>query len=230
MKYFLVIICLLVVFHACSRADETLPAGGLTISQASQDMILYYETGGQAYYASRLKHPCVPPGQSGITIGIGYDLGYNTKEQIATDWGTFIPAAQVARLQTVAGLKQSAAKAALIRVKDISIPWETAVAVYKLKTVPRFAAMTERAYPGITKLHPHIQGVVLSTSFNRGTAFSPYDRRKELVWTRDDVKNGKIGQLPSYQLQMRRLWPTIGGLQKRYSAHAGLMQRAVDNP
>lgn len=228
MRYFLVIICLLIGYHACSRADETLPAGGLTISRTSEDMILYYETGGQTYYSSRLKRPTVPPGASGITIGIGYDLGYNSPAQIAADWGAFLPAAQVARLQTVAGLTRTGARAALIRVKDIMIPWETAVAVYRIKTVPRFAGMTERAYPGITAMHPHVQGVVLSTSFNRGTAFSPYDRRKELVWTRDDVKAGKPDRLADYQMQMRRLWPTIPGLQKRYAAHAGLMQRAVD--
>lgn len=230
MRYFLVIICLLVGYHACSHAAETLPAGGLTISQASEDLILYYETGGQTYYNARLKRLTVPPGASGVTGGVGYDFGYNTREQIAADWGPFLPAAQVARLQTVAGLKQASARAALARVKDISIPWETAVAVYKVKTVPRFAAMTLKAYPGVLNLHPHIQGVILSTSFNRGTAFAPYDRRKELAWTRDDVKNGKIAKLPSYQMQMRRLWPTIGGLQKRYAAHAGLMQRALDNP
>jgi hypothetical protein len=226
MRFLAAILALL----SSAPAVETLPAGGLTISQASQDMILYYETGGQAYYSARLKRPSVPPGASGITIGIGYDLGYNSREQISADWGSFLPAAQVARLQTVAGLKQAGAKAALVRVKDITVPWETAVAVYRLRTVPRFAAMTQQAYPGLTTMHPHVQGVILSTTFNRGAAFSPYARRKELVWTRSDVLAGTPTNLPSYQLQMRRLWPTIPGLQKRYAAHAGLIQSSIDKP
>ena len=209
-------------------AGEPLAAGNLRISAESRELILRYETGGQAEYTARLQHPEVPPGASGITIGIGYDLGYNTREQIASDWGGVIPAAQVTRLQGVAGLKGAAARAALARVKDIAIPWSAAVRVYETKTVPRFARDTERAYPGVLALPWHIQGVMLSTSFNRGTAFAPYERRKELCWSRDAIARGEKIQLPSYQLQMRRLWPTIPGLQKRYSAHAGLMQRALD--
>ncbi len=209
------------------RAD-TIPAGNLRISTESRDMILYYETGGQAYYTARLQRPTVPPGASGVTIGIGYDLGYNTAAQIKADWSGVIPDVHVTRLMTVAGRKGETARAVLSRVRDIIIPWDAAVRVYELKTVPRFAALTESTYRGLLTTSPHIQGVMLSTTFNRGSAMSPYSRRKELVWTRDDIAAGRLAKLPDYQLQMRRLWPGIGGLQKRYAAHAGLMQRALD--
>lgn len=207
---------------------ETLPAGELRISPESRELILYYETGGQGNYIAKLERPTVPPGASGITVGIGYDLGYNTAGQIRADWGGMIPAPQVERLASVAGRTGANARAALSRVRDIVIPWEAAVKVYENRTVPRFAALTVKAYPGIKATPPHIQGVMLSTSFNRGTAFSPYERRKELVWTRDDIRAAKLAKLPDYQLSMRRLWPTIRGLQRRYAAHAGLMQKALD--
>ncbi len=206
---------------------ETIPAGELRISTESRDMILFYETGGQGYYQARLSHPTVPPGQSGITIGIGYDLGYNTPSQIRADWKGEIPEPQLERLAGVAGRTGSSAKAALSRVRDIVIPWESASRVYERRTVPRFAAMTAATYQGIKNQDPHIQGVMLSTTFNRGTAMSPYERRKELVWTRDDLRAGRNAKLPDYQLSMRRLWPTIPGLQKRYAAHAGLMNKAL---
>lgn len=203
-----------------------LKAGPLTISKASKDIIIYYEVGGASYYTSRLQFPTVPPGFSGITIGIGYDLGYNSRDQIQKDWGGKLPQAQVDRLKGVAGLKQASAKAALARVKDIRIPWDTALAVYDERTVPRFAALTAKAYPGLKNMNPDIQGIILSTSFNRGTSFAG-DRRRELLWTRNDVKIGKADKLGTYQLQMRRLWPNILGLQRRYTAHAGLIEKSL---
>ncbi len=207
------------------RAD-TIKAGDLTISPASKELILYYEVGGASYYSSQLERPTVPPGFSGITIGIGYDLGYNSKAQIKADWGDKLPSAQVARLQNVAGKTGASARAALGSVRDIRIPYATAIQVYDQRTVPRFAALTKNAYPGLTKMNPDIQGVILSTSFNRGTSFSG-DRRRELLWTRNDIASGKVEKLSSYQLQMRRLWPSIKGLQRRYTAHAGLIDKSL---
>lgn len=220
------IAAILGIFATPAPAD-TIPAGPLRISTESRDMILYYETGGQGYYQARLQRPTVPPGQSGITIGIGYDLGYNSRAQIKADWAGAIPDAQIERLAGVAGLTGSKAKAALGRVRDIVVPWTAAAKVYESRTVPRFAALTAATYPGITNQHPHTQGVILSTTFNRGSAMAPFERRKELVWSRDDIRAGKAAKLPSYQLSMRRLWPNIAGLQKRYTAHAGLIQNAL---
>ncbi len=214
MKAFLLLLC-------------SLPASALEPSPEAKALCIYYETGGEGYYKAKLARPTVPPAPSGVTIGCGYDLGYTSRAQIAADWGSHLTPAQVERLQSVAGLRGASAKAALPRVRDIIIPWTAAMAVYDKRTTPRFARLTETAYPGILKAHPHIQGVMLSTSFNRGTSFNG-DRRRELRWTRDDLRAGKVAKLPSYQLQMRRLWPTIPGLQKRYAAHAGLMQRGVD--
>lgn len=204
-------------------------SGGMRISKEAMDLIVEFETGGQSYYNARLKRPTVPPGFSGITWAAGYDAGYNTAAQIRADWKGVIPDAHVERLASVAGLKQAKAKAALARVKDIAIPWDAAMTVYKKKTLPRFAKLTEQTYPGLTKMHPHIQGVMVSTTFNRGSSLSG-DRRRELLWSRNDIRAGINKKLPAYQTQMRRLWLSIKGLQRRYTAHAGLMQRALDDP
>ena len=57
------------------------------LSDKAYNLILKYEVGGgSAYYNKALKNPCYPGGASGVTIGIGYDLGYNTKAQFTNDW------------------------------------------------------------------------------------------------------------------------------------------------
>ena len=67
-------------------AVPTLPAGRALISKEAYDLIVQYECGGQVYYTSRLSNPTWPGGASGVTIGIGYDLGYNAVDQIRKDW------------------------------------------------------------------------------------------------------------------------------------------------
>ena len=40
-----------------------------------------------------------PGGDSGVTIGIGYDLGYVTIDQFEFDWGPYFTADQLNRLR-----------------------------------------------------------------------------------------------------------------------------------
>jgi len=129
-----------------------LVAGDLRISPESRELIIRYETGGMAEYNATLQHPEVPPGASGITIGIGYDLGYNTANQIAADWSGVLPAPQVARLQSVAGKTGAAARAALVRVKDIRVPWEAALKVYETRTVPRFRPFNASSWSSVASV------------------------------------------------------------------------------
>lgn len=73
-------------------------------------------TSGFAYYNQRLKKPTVPDPEntsSGVTIGIGYDCGYNTAAQIRQTWQSILPLHQVNALAACAGLKKQAAVNAL---------------------------------------------------------------------------------------------------------------------
>lgn len=71
-------------FFACGD----MPASGLVLSDRAVDMIIRYETGGKAYYVKKLVRPTWPGGDSGVTIGIGYDLGYYSAAQIRSDWAS----------------------------------------------------------------------------------------------------------------------------------------------
>ena len=45
--------------------------------------------GGQRYYERFLARPTWPGFASGVTVGVGYDCGYNSAEVILQDWRRF---------------------------------------------------------------------------------------------------------------------------------------------
>jgi hypothetical protein len=205
--------------------EKTIPAGGLAVSNEARDLIVYYECGGQGYYNSKLKTPTWPGGASGVTIGIGYDLGYNSKAQIAADW-SHIDSTRVARLQSVAGLKGQTAKLALGRAKGVVISWEEALVVFDKKTIPRFGKDTYNTFPKLSAEHPHGQGAMMSIVFNRGSSLSG-GTRLEMRQIRDALVAGKSHQVPDLIRAMRRLWvgKNLPGLLKRRVAEAALYEK-----
>ena len=53
------------------------------ISDKAFKLIIKYEVGGgEAYYNKYLKKPSWPGAFSGVTIGVGYDLGYNRTDEL----------------------------------------------------------------------------------------------------------------------------------------------------
>ena len=68
-----------------SLLDEVLgpsdlqPEHNLVVSRKGLDQLMHFEISSESYYRNRLSRPIWPRGASGITIGVGYDLGYNSK-------------------------------------------------------------------------------------------------------------------------------------------------------
>lgn len=219
---------------AMARPPQTTPdpptiqAGPLRISEQARDLIIQYECGGMAYYNSRLTRPTWPGGASGVTVGIGSDLGYITQAQIAEQW-SHLGRDRVAALQTVTGLKGQTARAAVGRVRHVVISWQEAVVHFEKSTLPRWGNLTHRAFPELDKTHPHCQGAIKSIAFNRGTSMRGNSRR-EMVWVRDDIQKGNLRPVPGHILAMRRLWIGKGldGLLKRRVAEAALFQRGAE--
>lgn len=202
--------------------------GPLTISPEAKDLILYYETGGKKYYEKNLIKITWPGGQSGATGGIGYDFGFNTKAQIAQDW-SFLGPKNLALLQSTAGLKGVAGKEAAKRIKPfVSIPWNDAVRVFEKNTLPRFSKLTQSAFPGVEKTHPHMQGALVSLVFNRGASLTG-DSRREMKNIQTHIGNKKYYLVPNEILAMRRVWYGKGldGLLARRVAEANLAKKGL---
>lgn len=198
----------------------------MALNAASMKLILDFEVGGgEAYYNSKgLKSPIWPGAASGVTIGVGYDLGYNSADTIRADWSAQVDEPTLARLCTVAGKTGQAAKAARASVKDIVIPWAAALVVYEAVTIPKFITQTRNAFPGYDNLDPNCQGALVSLVFNRGGSMNG-DRRIEMRAIRDLVPQKDYPGIADQLRKMKRIWKGTDiekGMNRRRDAEAEL--------
>lgn len=199
----------------------------MNLSTESRKLILDFEVGGgEAYYNKFLSKPTWPGAASGVTVGIGYDLGYNSRATILADWSDLPEAGELAK---TAGIKGSAAKAALGSVKGIRIPWAKALAVYEDTTVPKFWRLCQRTYPGFDALHPNCQGALLSLTFNRGSAMDG-DRRREMRAIQGLARAQDYQGIADQLRAMKRIWRGTdieAGMTRRREAEARLVETCV---
>lgn len=200
--------------------------GPLTVSPDALELITESEISGRSNYEKTLHRPTWPGAASGVTIGIGYDVGYNTPSQVRQDWGErSLPDAHLESLTRAAGVKGEKARSLAKSLNYISIPWDKAKAVFEQCTLPRFAKLTAETFPGVDKLHPHIQGALLSLIFNRGNSLNG-DRRREMRAIREHIIAGRIDRIPAEFRKMKRLWEgqNLKGLLVRRDAEADLVE------
>ena len=214
-------------FLAKSMPD--LPKGAsMQVSQKSLDMIVSFEVSSPAIYEKKYRKPTWPGGQSGVTIGVGFDLGYYTVKQVTDAFGKYVTANMLQLMLSVRGLKGVAAKNALGGVMAIDIPYTTAAQVFHESTLPSFAAQTRKIYPGVEKLPPDAQGGLLSLIYNRGTSLTG-DRRTEMAAIVPLVAKGNLAGIADQIRAMKRLWPTVKGLRDRRDKEADLVANATFN-
>ena len=203
------------------------------LSKAALDLIIKHEVGGgEAYYNKALKSPCYPGGASGVTIGIGYDIGYNTLKQFETDWKQHLSNDTFQRLSAHLGKKSDTAKAAIPSIKDISIPWSIAFEVFKSRTLPRFIKETTIAFPGSDKLNADAFGALVSLVFNRGGSVAGTSRQ-EMLNIKEAIAGKKAtaniyNYIADQIVAMKRLWvgKNLPGLLKRRDEEAALVRNS----
>lgn len=187
------------------------PNPKIGVSDKAYALILKYEVGGgESYYNKALKRPTYPGGQSGVTIGIGYDLGYNTASQFKKDWYQHLDVNSYNLLATTIGKKGAAAKSCIARVKNINVSWDSAESVFQSDTLPRFINETKRAFPGSDALHPDAFGTLVSLVFNRGGSVTGASRMEM-----NNIRKAILGEIKTLNLYnyiagqiiaMKRLW------------------------
>ena len=206
------------------------------LSKKSLNLILEFEVGGgENYYNKFLKNPTWPEGQSGVTIGVGYDLGYVNKAEFSEDWKD-LPKEIFDRLYKVVGIKGYNAKNLIRGLKDIVIPWDLALKVFNNKTVTKFWNLTKETFPNFDNLPEDAKGGLVSLVFNRGNSLEG-DRRREMKLIRDGMAittnyDQKALTFIANQIRnMKRIW--IGGsiekgMSRRRDAEAKLIEESLN--
>jgi GH24 family phage-related lysozyme (muramidase) len=170
-----------------------------------------------------------PPGESGITIGVGFDLGYCTPLEFDTAWRRHLSPEDYQRLAAVIGKKGNAAEAVKSSLRTVKpITSAAAKEVFYRCTLPKWTMQTARAFPGLHVLTPDQQGVLVSLVFNRGPSLGG-GRRVEMaqiarVLQTTATPKSKARQISALLRSMKRLWPTIPGLRRRREEEAKLME------
>lgn len=201
----------------------------MIISQRAFDLIVSEETGGQRQYEATEIHPTWPGGASGVTIGIGYDCGYESAASIKADWSEHLPEATVTELCSCAGIHGSPARALAHELRSsISVGWTVALDVFKQRDVPKWEAIVTKALPNTDKLPPDSFGALVSLCFNRGASFDlPGARYSEMRNIKHYMTTEEFDLIPVAIRGMKRLWPDMSGLRNRRDHEAELFEQGL---
>lgn len=187
--------------------------------------VINFESGGENYYNKYLKSVSWPGGASGLTIGIGADLGYMSRLEFEEYFSGFFTKEESAKLVSVIGLKSEKARAALSFVRGIKLPWEDAMSAFLNWTLPKFWNLTKNLWPGFDSLCEASQIALVSLVFNRGTSTKGSSRVemkniKQLVLKKD--YSGIANEIRS----MKRLWlgKKLDGLMRRRDLEAKMIE------
>lgn len=199
------------------------------ISRRSFDDIVGYEVTSEALYNKRYRWPTWPGEQSGVTIGIGYDVGQQSKAQFLADWSGRIPAAMLKALAKTCGVTGPAARPLAAKLRGVvDIPWDVALDVFSNHDVPRYLAICRHALPGFDDLSPDCQGSILSIVFNRGASFNNGGARyAEMRGIKAAMKSGDLARIPALIRSMKRLWAADSGLIPRREREAQLFEHGL---
>jgi GH24 family phage-related lysozyme (muramidase) len=202
-------------------------AGSSTpISNQAFDLIVMLEVTSQAAYERSYSHPTWPQGASGVTIGIGYDVGYVSKTLLWQDWEGAIPDAMITALEPAVGVSGADADQLAHDLRaSVDIPWTAAITVHRGKVIPKWVALTEKALPDTDALSADSLGALVSLTYNRGASFDAQGARyQEMRAIKSDMASRTFSDIPTQIRNMKRLWPTVRGLQIRRDLEAKLFQ------
>lgn len=215
----------------------------MEISQESIELIIAWEVAGgeatrsRSEYERKYHRPSWPGNSaSGLTIGIGYDLRF-ARKWFEGDWKTRLerlPKPKDAYTRLSQYLGRGGTRAAVRATSDISIPWEDAIAVFRVRRLPAYIDETKLAFPGVDALAPDVRGALVSLIYNcgRGTG-KPYQRLKRQAYeqiraavTARDIAGIAAGIRAMNPYHERD--PSVAkGLKRRREAEAQLVERST---
>jgi hypothetical protein len=192
-------------------------------------MIVRLEVGSQARYEWLYQAPIWPKGLSGVTIGIGYDLRFASKEILRRDWSVLLPADAIVSLEKVIRLGGPAAEGAVAAVSDVRVSWAAALTQFS-QFLPYVTADTEGVFSNCELLSNDSLGALVSLVYNRGPAVQRNrPDRTEMVKVRELMADKAFKEVPAQIRSMKRLWttPDSRGLVMRRELEAQLFEQGL---
>lgn len=214
-------------------ARAVAPRGKRSERQVAEEalrMIVLFEVTSERQYEAKYEQPVWPGGESGATIGVGYDLGYSTNTWLRDDWRAYLDAAILAQLQKVCGKTGDDASRVIPGLRDISVPWSIAFFQFKEMSLPLYTGETLNAVPEASKLSDRSLGALVSLVYNRGASFNKAgDRFKEMRAIKRALESAQYAAIPDLIRQMVRLWDgeQFTGLRHRRTMEAALFQEGL---
>ena len=164
-------------------------------------------------------HPYWPGGVSGVTLGVGWDIGYHDPAELRRIWAALGKDA-LERLDMAAGKKGEAAHAVIAQLKSIDVPAEISKQVLSDSLNGYYYPFITGHFSGLASLPAEAQVVLISLVFNRGVSMGhepdwrfskEVDSRWEFRELRRDVQEADLFAIYTHLGTMKRLWEKSGG-------------------
>lgn len=202
------------------------------VGERAVRLVIAFEVSSESTYEAKFRGPIWPGGNSGVTIGIGYDLGYSNGDQFGEDWRNYLNEAEKAALIPALGVKGTRARDLLPRFGSVQVPFRVASSQFASEALPRYVALTESALSNTSELHPECLGALVSLVYNRGPSFNvaaandPSNRYSEMRNIADHMRNRSFDLIPDEIRSMKRIWEGKGlpGLLWRRDVEAELFE------
>ena len=198
------------------------------ISRKAIELIIQHEIGGREIYTRKYQKPIWAGGDSGLTIGIGYDLGYIKEKDLFSDWAglnlNFLNA-----MKRFCGVKGEVVKTMMRgEILNVVIPYNMAYDVFVKKSIPKYYAMTKRIYPQLDSLNEDTRGALVSMVYNRGSKLDG-ESRKEMKAIVELVAKQDYDGIAEQIERSKRLWEGKGldGLVIRRENEADLIRSSM---
>ena len=196
------------------------------LTAAGVTFIARAEVGSASEYRRKYQVPCWPSATSGITIGIGYDCQFVTREQLDRDWAGVLAPALLDRLAPALGKVGSADR--LTQVHDVLVPLSAAMTVFAKRHLAQYLEQTRAIYAQVDDLGPARRTALVSLVYNRGARLNDKDPQRqdrvEMRAIRDLLASGRQEDIANQFDAMARLWDPakLPGLIQRRHAEATL--------
>jgi GH24 family phage-related lysozyme (muramidase) len=219
--------------------EATLPVPKFTndevaalVSDEARLIVIGFEISDRTTYERKYVRPEWPRGASGITIGIGYDIGYHTQAEVRAHWQGLLSTNDIEQLVHGVGVKGERAQERLSEFSNIKVPWDAALEAYRRCTIPKYGRLVLAAFPNAIETRGHSFGALFSLVFNRGAGMSdnqPGDR-KEMREIRDLMRDHRFDGVADRIRAMKRIWVdrNLPGLLRRREAEALLFERGLE--